>query len=285
MTSNYLHGQSIKKEKTKINNRTLTYYHTEPSVKAIGILVLLTGTGEPAQSIFTKTNLPKVLAEKGYVTIIPEIQNFLVGNQSQLELLDALFETQGRKYNVVNFIVGGLSAGGALATRYAEYLFAKNTTHNLRGLIAIDPPLDLERIYVSAESLVKKCDGLIKKEGYSIINQLNNSLGGPPENHLNNYINQSSYSASATDGGNARHLKNLPIRLYSEPDLDFVQKTYCSELQFNNINAFDVEGLSKFLLKIGNTQSKYVSTKGKGFHSWNIVEPVECTDWILSITK
>ena len=80
-------------------------------------------------------------------------------------------------------------------------------------------------------------------------------------------------------------MQNIPIRLYSEPDLDYVRNTYCPDLSFNDINAFDLESLNKFLLRIGNKNSQYIATKGKGFHSWNIVDAVECKDWILRINS
>lgn len=283
--SNLLYGQSIKKDKAKAGNKDFSYYYIQPEVKVKGVVILLTGAGERSRSVFNKTDLPKVLTEKGYVTIVPEISNSLIIDQHSFEVLDVLVETQCKKYNAVNVIIGGFSAGGATATSYAEYVLAKDSANNLTGLIAIDPPLDSERLYASAERNIKNCDGIIKKQGYAIKNQLNNALGGSPKDHPNEYLKHSSYSASAADGGNAKYLKNLAIRLYSEPDLDFVQRTYCSALQFDDINSTDLEGLSKFLLSIGNTRSEYITTKGKGFHSWNIVDATECADWIVRLTE
>lgn len=282
---NQLYGQSVKKDKAKTSGKTFNYYYMRPEGKVKGIVILLTGAGERARSVFGKTDLPNVLTEKGYLTIVPEISNSLIADQHSFEVLDTLLETQCKKYRVANVVVGGFSAGGAVATSYAEYAVAKHNTHNLKGLMAIDPPLDLERIYASAERNIKNCDGIIRKQGYAIKGQLDNAFGGSPKEHPNEYLKHSSYSASAADGGNAKYLKNLAIRLYSEPDLDFVQKTYCTEMQFDDINSYDLKGLSKFLVSIGNTQSEYIITKGRGFHSWNIVDAKECADWIVSVTR
>jgi hypothetical protein len=154
----------------------------------------------------------------------------------------------------------------------------------LKGVFAIDPPLDLTRLYASSKRKIKyKCQGLIKKEGQSIKQQLENSLGGSPDLKPDQYIMYSSYSANDSNGGNAKYLNSIPIRLYSEPDLDFVRKTYCTDLQFDDINAVDLQSLHKFLLEIGNNNAEYITTIDKGFHSWNILDASDCAEWIKRI--
>ena len=284
--SNQLFGQNIKKYKDKAESKTFTYYVMQPQSKVNGVLILLPASGEKPQSVFNKTTLPQLLAQKGYLTIIPELHNTLFADQQTITQLNQIFKTQSQKYSISNFIIGGLSSGGAIAVGYAEYLLATDTQTMLKGIFSIDSPLDLSRIYASAKRKINyRCQGLIMKEGYSIKNTLDNILGGSPEAKPEQYLKYSSYSANEEDGGNAKFLKNIPIRLYSEPDLDFVRNTYCSDLEFNDINAFDLENLNKFLLRIGNKNSQYIATKGKGFHSWNIVDAVDCTDWILRINS
>ena len=93
----------------------------------------------------------------------------------------------------------------------------------------------------------------------------------------------SSYSANFSNGGNAKYLKSIPIRLYTEPDLDFVRNTYCKDLNFDDINAVDLKSLYNFLLGIGNSKAEYITTLGKGFHSWNILDASDCAQWIIRI--
>jgi hypothetical protein len=155
----------------------------------------------------------------------------------------------------------------------------------LKGVFAIDPPLDLIRMYTSAENKIRyTCKSkLIKKEGTFIKNYLRHNLNGSPQENPASYLKYSAYSQSAPDGGKAKFLTTIPVRLYSEPDLDFVRKTYCEELQYEDINAVDLEKLNKFLTSIGNNKAEYITTKGKGFHSWNILDAVDCMNWILKI--
>jgi hypothetical protein len=137
-------------------------------------------------------------------------------------------------------------------------------------------------MYRSAENKINyDCKNkLIKKEGAFVKKYLLDALKGTPQEHPENYTKQSAYSAAAPDGGNARFLKNIPVRLYSEPDLDFVRNKYCDQLQLEDLNAFDLEKLNAFLSGI-NKRAEYITTKGKGFHSWNILEPNDCANWIL----
>jgi pimeloyl-ACP methyl ester carboxylesterase len=278
-------AQAIKKDKGTINGTAFNFYYMLPKDKVAGIVVLLPGAGEKVKSIFNKTALPALLAEKGFVTIIPEIHTLLYADKHTIDELDEILKTQLDKYHVEHFVIGGFSAGGAIAARYAEYLVENDRSSNLKGLIVVDGPLDLERIHASSERMIIKCDGLIKKQGYSIKSQLEQAFGGLPNLKIETYIKNSSFTASAADGGNAKYLKKLPVRLYSEPDLKFVQDTYCQAFQLEDINATDMEKLHYFLIDRGNAHSQYIATAGRGFHSWNIIDAPDCAAWVVKICR
>ena len=274
----FLVGQSIDKHKDKVNDESFTYYVMQPESEINGILLLLPGSGENPKSIFDKTSLPQILVKKGFLIVVPELNNSLFADQKTINELNTITQN----YNASNLVIGGFSSGGAVAIGYAEYLLSTDTENILKGVFAIDPPLDLTRLYASSKrKIYYKCQGLIKKEGLSIKRQLENSLGGSPDSKPEQYVMHSSYSATDSKGGNAKYLNSIPIRLYTEPDLDFVKKTYCTDLQFNDINAVDLQNLYKFLLEIGNSKAEYITTRGKGFHSWNILDASDCAEWII----
>lgn len=287
--SNATFGQIIKSGNGKVNDETFSYSYIEPKQEIKGILILLPGWGESTESIYEKTKLPYLLLEKGFVTIVPQLHQTLFADAYAISELNAVINIQAERYksNHLNLIIGGLSAGGAIAIDYAEYILSlsTDTIQSLKGVFAIDPPLDLFRMYRSSENKINyNCKStLIKKEGSFIKKHLIKSLNGTPQESRDKYFKYSGYLADMPDGGNAKFLKNIPVRLYSEPDLDFVRKTYCDELQYEDINATDLEKLNKFLQSIDNSRAEYITTKGKGFHSWNILDPVNCADWILKI--
>ena len=278
-------AQTIKKGKGQLNGLSYNYYYLKPAKDIRGIVILMGGTGEKPQSVFKRTSLSQLLADMGFVTIVPEVHNLLYADQYSIDVLNNIVNTQSKIFDTRNIVLGGFSSGGAIAVRYSEYILSNTSAINLKGLFVIDPPLDLERIYAAAERMVNNCGGLIKQQGVAIKAQLEGAFGGPPKDRVQQYRNNSSFAAGAADGGNAGVLKNLPVRLYCEPDLAFVRKTYCAGLIFEDLNAFDLEGLNAFLLKAGNTNCEYITTKGKGFHSWNIIDPINCAEWIAAITK
>jgi hypothetical protein len=281
-------GQKIIKDTINLNNEICTYFTTQPKGKIAGILLLLPGRGESPKEVFKNTSLPILLEAKGYLTVIPGLRYSLFAGKTIKAQITKILSAQSIKNNLnkPDLLIGGFSAGGAVAMSYAEFLLSSDTVSNLRGVFVIDSPLDLERLYISSERMLKyNCSDLIHKEGALTKDFLDKSLGGSPKLKSENYVALSPYSASSPDGGNARWLKNIAVRLYSEPDLQFVQNKYCEELQFEDINAFDLEKLNKFLLQIGNDRTEYITTTGRGFHSWNIVDPTELIDWIIKVSN
>jgi len=282
-------GQSIRKGEGTVNQEKFSYCYMEPGHKVKGVLILLPGWGESPESIFEKTALPRLLAEQGFVTVVPQLHQTLIADEYTIAKISELLAIQSKRYktNELQLVIGGLSAGGAIAMGYAQHVLASDTSVRLKGVFAIDAPLDLSRIYRSAENKRRyQCQSnLIRKEGTFIRKYLLRTLHGSPYERPDQYVKLSVFTADAEDGGNASLLKAIPIRLYSEPDLDFVRKTYCDQLQYEDINAFDLEKLSQFLVGIGNHQAEYITTNGKGFHSWNILDPVDCANWIIAISN
>lgn len=281
-------GQNITKNTIQPDNEICTYFTIRPKERITGIVLLLPGRGENPKQVFKNTRLPNVLAAKGYLTVIPDLSYSLFADKTIKAQITQVLRAESIKNNLIkpNLFIGGFSAGGSVALSYAEYLLSSDTATSLKGIFVIDPPLDLERLYLSAERMLNyNCGDLIYKEGAFTKDYLDQAFGGSPTLNPENYLAISPYSANSPDGGNAKWLKNIAIRLYSEPDLQFVQKKYCKELRFEDINAFDLESLNAFLIKIGNRKSEYIKTAGKGFHSWNIVNPDELTEWIINVSN
>ncbi|MND41784.1 hypothetical protein D3C80_325400 [compost metagenome] len=109
------------------------------------------GWGESPQSIFGKTKLPFV--GKGFYTIVPQLNQMLFADDFRISPINEIIKVQSKRYNSIelSFIIGGLSAGGAIAINYAEHVLARDESTTLKAVFAIDPPLDLSRMYTSAE--------------------------------------------------------------------------------------------------------------------------------------
>jgi hypothetical protein len=214
---NHVVGQNILKGTVRVNDEICTYFTTQPKKTVTGIVLLLPGRGERPRQVFKKINLPDVLAAKGYLTVIPDLRYSLFAGKKIKAQINQILKAQSLKYNLEkpDLFIGGFSAGGTVAMSYSELLLSSDSVTSLKGIFVIDSPLDLERLYNSAERMVKyNCVDLIQKEGRSIKGFLDKSLGGPPNYKPENYLAFSPYSANSPDGGNAKWLKNIAIRLY-----------------------------------------------------------------------
>ena len=271
------------RESYRLMGKTYFYYLMQPEDSISGILILFPGKGENPKNIFNKTKIPEVLKGKGYLTIVPELHySLFVDELIKKQLKEILrIQTANTKLISPNLTLGGYSAGGSIAISFAEYLLSFDSMPFLKSIFVIDPPLDLERFYTTAQKFIQyDCGRSIYNEGAETLDFLERSLGSPTES-FKNYFLHSPFLASESDGGNARLLKSIPIRLYCEPDIEFVRNKYCRELKIEDLNVTDLEKLNQVLLKLGNKNVEYIVTKGRGYHSWNIVEPGELAEWIL----
>lgn len=84
--------------------------------------------------------------------------------------------------------------------------------------------MDIERWYNGMELFLKRVhaeSNLFYVESKYLTQMFMEMFDGSPSDRPLAYREHSIVSASLVDGGNAKYLKDIPIRLYSEPDMDF----------------------------------------------------------------
>lgn len=164
-----------------------------------GYIFLLPGFGETAERVLQQTDLPKKLALNGILTVIPTFQDgvlsFGVDSLSQQCFARILKDvTSKHKLGDQRFYVGGYSIGGSCTMKYAE-----NATIKPTAIFAIDPPLDFERVYNSAQRDIRlSIDNKPNQENLYIVERLAKETGGSPEMYKTEYYKFSPYSFSDT---------------------------------------------------------------------------------------
>lgn len=138
----------LDKSDSTINHYTVIY---PPELPWTGYLFLIPGFGETAENVLLQTDLPVKSAQNGILTIIPTFQDGVLSfgvDRLSKQSFNRILKEINSKYNLddQNFYVGGFSIGGSCAIKYAE-----NPTTKPTAVFAIDPPLDFERFYNSAE--------------------------------------------------------------------------------------------------------------------------------------
>jgi hypothetical protein len=263
------------------------------------LLVLLPGYGGDVRSFtresaYTPSTLPERLAGAGVLTVtaVPDPET-LFATEAPLARLDSIVAEVVRRFGVAphRVAVGGFSAGGTGAVRYAQRCAAGGCTAvpGVAAVFGVDPPLDFERLYRSAQLIVRR--GAPRSnlaEERWLMDALETSLGGGPDAAPDAYHRASPLLASRADGGNARWLAQTPIRLYTEPDVHWWMEE--RDLDYSGMNAMDHAALVNLLRVAGNDRAELITTRGRGYrpdgrrhpHSWSIVDEAELADWLVS---
>lgn len=268
------------------------------SVKIKGFMFLIPGAFEYPKDVLIQSDLPYYAARKGILTFIPifetGITSFGIDDSTQnsvKEMVDYCVKT----YNLKNsaFYIGGFSIGGTTAIKYAELAIQKNYPVKPKAVFAIDPPLDFERFYNSAERNLRLMKGIyVNPENVYMTNKIREKMGGNPETALKNYYMLSPYSFNDTSQSAVKLLRNIPVSIYAEPDIEWWLKNRAFD--YSDINAIDGAAMINELHLLGNFDSRFIATTNKGYrmpnkvkhpHSWSILDPNDLFSWIKSLDK
>ena len=260
-----------------------------PKLPWTGYLFLLPGFGETAKIVLQQTDLPQKLASNGILTIIPTFQDgvlsFGVDSLSQ-QTFDKIFKDVTSKHKLIDqkFYIGGFSIGGSCAIKYAE-----NSTIKPDAVFAIDPPLDFERFYNSAKRDIRlSVNSNPNQESVYMVNRIEKVMNGTPKTALANYYRISPYSFSDTTQTAIKNLLKTPLRIYSEPDVNWWLKERSTD--FTSMNSTECSAFINELNKLGNNNANLITTQNKGFrkpdnfrhpHSWSIVDNDELVKWLI----
>lgn len=247
---------------------------------------------------FTKTSpfhLTERCTQEGLMTLYTVSSNQfpeLFTSDSVIAVLDNIVSEviEEHKIPVNNIFIGGISASGTRALRYAQYCEQGKSDYGIKvkGVFSVDSPLDLARFYESVhnhsnnfkEGMLWEAD-LMKK----VFRQL---FGGPPDKYDEEYKKASVFSHRDSLGGNAQYLKNVHIIMYHEPDIDWwLNERGASYL---DINSYDIAAFVLKLRSLGNKHVELVTTSNKGYdrhgnrncHSWTIVDEEALTNWLTN---
>lgn len=290
-------GQKIEKVYLNKKDSTVSCYTVIHPTKlpVNGFICLLPSFNETAEKVLRQSDLPKVSARNGFLTFIPTLAtgtlSFGIDSISQQSLRDIIDDVTSR-YELTGkqFFIGGFSIGGSCAIKYAESAMIDNIPIKPTAVFAIDPPLDFERFYNSSLRDVRlSVQARPSQENVYMIDRIEKEMGGTPQTSLSNYHKLSPYSFSDTTQTAIRILRTTPIRIYSEPDVNWWVTNRGAD--FSSMNVLDASAMINELQRLGNKNAVLVTTHNKGYrkpgnqrhpHSWSIVDNDELVKWLLN---
>ena len=193
-----------------------------------------------------------------------------------------------------NLLFCGMSLAGTRALRLAIFSQGPESKYRLRprAIAVCDAPLDMVRFHkemVKAKQL--NFNAITANEGNWVSAYLENRLGKYPDDDPSAYINYSPYCYAANGGPNLKYFKNVPIRAYTEPDVNWWIETRRKD--YYSMNAIDMAALINELRILNNQDAELISTTGKGYrpdgtrhpHSWSIVDEKDLIDWFVGLLE
>jgi hypothetical protein len=276
------------------NDSTQNYYLVLlPDSTSKGLILIIGGFCASPAVVMNETILPVTASKAGYTVIIPALYNCHSINSNaiaQKRLIEIIPEVI-KKYNIpVNkFIIGGQSMGGHQALFYAEQAFKLNDKNIIKPdlVFGVDPPLNMKRLWNSfMHSVQLNFSDVAVAEATEQLRRFKILYGGSPSQHPKKYETVSSYFADAKDGGNAKYLKNVPVRLYCDPDISWIIEKRRGSAEF--MNMADLSGCISQLKILGNNNAEFINCLGKGFkpdgtrhpHFFSMLDADEFVLWI-----
>ncbi len=275
----------------------LYYYALVPKAEIKGALVLLPSTLEETESVLNNNKkLCQLACDNGIAVIVPSTNAHICLDKPVLDFLNQTFADAVKQYKIPSekFVIGGFSLGGIVSLRYTEMAYEDKTKTTVVPCAAfsVDGPVDFITMYRQFENDVKKNInwGAVAEANY-YIQGMHDIFGGSPDAVYQNYVSHSIYTRGESLGGNAQYLRTVPVRVYSDPDIDWAIKERQRDLY--DMNAPDHTAMIVELNLQGNDRAEFVNRLRKGYrmdgtrhpHSWSLVDADDCVEWMLRYIK
>lgn len=258
-----------------------------------GLLLLLPGFGELPQQTMVESDIYKYASEAGFLVIIPALgdRSFFYIDDSSHQTLNQFVNDIFNQYKLIDkpFFIGGHSFGGTMAMQYAQRAYSENSNlHKPAGVFAIDPPLDIERLYncMTTKNRPAKNEVSVQEDNY-VSKRIETEFGRSPKDDPTFFWNISPYTQSDLEHRSLKSLLKIPIRVYNEPDINwYVQNR---SMDFYCINSLDSAAMINWLKSMGNSKAELMISTNKGYrvrqkirhpHSWSIVDGKELVAWL-----
>jgi hypothetical protein len=190
--------------------------------------------------------------------------------------------------NTDNIFIGGMSIGGTVALSLSNFLSKSDSTFKVKGVFAVDAPIDLYALYKSAQKdlLRKDFSGTRLAEPKFIVRHFEDTFG-EGESLLESIQKVSPVTMAKENIENISNLKEIKLRLYTEPDTLWWKEN--RQTDFESTNAYVLQQTTTVLTKNDWNQVELIETKDKGYrfdgkrnpHSWSIVDVKNLITWIL----
>ncbi len=255
------------------------------------ILILFPGFGGGgAENTKNEFKILKKASENNVSVLLMDFDHHVflkeIEKNSLKKKLESIFEEN--QLNSKNVCIGGFSAGGNVSLILSNYLYESKSKIVPKEVFIVDSPIDLLKIYqVSEKNIRLNSNEETIEESKWIIENFNKDFGDPKAG-IRNYELNSPFTFKTLDVHNVSALKNIKIRFYTEPDIEWWKEHNGNE--YEDLNAFSISKIAEVMKKQNFANVEVIKTKNKGFrangnrhpHSWSIVDVDNLINWMLN---
>lgn len=265
------------------------YELSKPSKDIKYVLVLFGGYPQKPEDIKREFKILDIAMENNIAVLYMNYHQKLWLEADEKQKLALLLKSIFLENNLPtkNIYIGGFSSGGNVSLLIGSFLM-EHEEFNLspKGVFLIDSPIDLMALYKSSEkNLKRKFSETSVQESTWIIETLEKRFGHPNSN-LSKYEDYAVFTSQSNNIDNLSSLKNIKIRLYTEPDTLWWKTNRMAD--YDQMNAFYIKKLHERLKESGFDRVEYIPTEDKGYrangdrhpHSWSIVDKNELVAWM-----
>ncbi len=283
------HITSEKLEFTKIIKDDYELY--KPNKEAKAVLILFGGYPETAEDIKREFKILDIARKNNIAVLLSNFNQKLWLEEDEKQKLAVQLQNIFLDYKLPKdaIYIGGFSSGGNVSLLISSFLIESNNfLIKPSGVFIADSPIDLIGLYRSSEKNIKRNFSEVSvTESNWIIKHLEENFGNPTKNIVN-YENSAVFTSQTNAINNLKSLKNIKIRLYTEPDTIWWRENRMED--YDQTNAYYIKRLSETLEKSGFDKVEYIPTENMGFrangerhpHSWSIVDKNDLMNWILT---
>lgn len=264
-----------------------------PKNKKVKGLVVFFNSDRDTVNKLHRYAIPKQLAVV-YLTTGNRFEFFF--EAEKMQQIEGYLQTIISTYHIPqkNLLFLGMSLAGTRALKQAIFAQQAGAEFKLvpRAIAICDSPIDFVRFWKEGEKAKQlKHSPIAVNEATWVTAYLEKNLEGTPKTHLQVYQNYSPYSYSNFGTGNEKWLRDIAVRAYTEPDVQWWMDNRGKD--YYGMNAVDAAALINALRLLGNQEAELRLSTDKGYrpdgsrhpHAWSIVDEEELVEWFARLIE
>ncbi|RAJ80350.1 hypothetical protein CLV59_105459 [Chitinophaga dinghuensis] len=289
-----VNSQSIDKVYFDTRDSAHSFYYAVPPLSGNIQATLVVFTGYyPLKRLLVESGLHNAASGNDILTVYASQGENLVATKECVDRMNAILKHVAAHYktDTSRYVLAGYDIPGNVVLRYAELAAEKpaETFIHPRAVMGVGTVVSLEGLWNWTGRMIEKNYNEEDVMTAKFVKEVLTKQIGTLEAQASSYAQYTPFNKDLKGQGNEKYLRNIPLRLYYDTDINWYLKNGRNSLLDTPIP--DATAIISSLLMAGNPKAEFIQTKqglnSSGFRhpvSFSIVDEVECIQWIKAAT-